>query len=37
MPHPHGVDLVGRHVVERLRAAGAGELLAEAERAVTAG
>jgi hydroxymethylbilane synthase len=37
MPHPHGVDLVGRHVAERLRAAGADELLAEAERAVAAG
>jgi hydroxymethylbilane synthase len=37
MPHPHGVDLVGRHVAERLRRAGADELLAEAERAVAAG
>jgi hydroxymethylbilane synthase len=37
MPHPHGVDLVGRHVAERLRGAGAEELLAEAERAVAAG
>jgi len=37
MPHPHGVDLIGRHVAERLRAAGADELLAEAERAVAAG
>ena len=31
--HPHGAGLVGHHVAERLRAAGADELLAEAERA----
>jgi hydroxymethylbilane synthase len=37
MPHPFGQDLVGRHVAERLRAAGADELLAEAERLVAAG
>jgi hydroxymethylbilane synthase len=32
MPWPHGVDLLGRHVADRLIAAGAEELLAEAER-----
>jgi hydroxymethylbilane synthase len=37
MPFPHGVDLVGRHVADRLRAAGADELLADAERMVAAG
>jgi hydroxymethylbilane synthase len=37
MPHPDGVELVGGHVAERLRAAGAGELLAEAERLAYAG
>jgi hydroxymethylbilane synthase len=37
MPHPHGAGLIGLHVAERLRAAGAGELLAEAERLVAAG
>jgi hydroxymethylbilane synthase len=37
MPHPHGEDLVGYHVAGRLRAAGADELLAEAERMVAAG
>jgi hydroxymethylbilane synthase len=37
MRHPHGEDLVGRHVAERLRGAGADELLAEAERLVAAG
>jgi hydroxymethylbilane synthase len=37
MPHPHAVDLLGRHVAERLRLAGAEELIAEAERGVTAG
>ena len=37
MPYPHGLDLVGSHVAERLRAAGAAELLEEAERLVAAG
>ena len=37
MPHPHGAGLIGLHVAERLRVAGADELLLEAERAVTAG
>jgi hydroxymethylbilane synthase len=37
MPFRHGADLVGRHVAERLRMAGADELLAEAERLVAAG
>ena len=37
LPHPHGEGLVGNHVAERLRAAGADELLAEAERLVAAG
>jgi hydroxymethylbilane synthase len=37
MPWPDGVDLLGRHVAERLRGAGAEELLAEAERLVSAG
>jgi hydroxymethylbilane synthase len=37
MPWPHGVGLLGHHVAERLRSAGAEELLAEAERAVAAG
>jgi hydroxymethylbilane synthase len=37
MPHPDGVGLVGHHVAERLRAAGAGELLGEAERPAPAG
>jgi hydroxymethylbilane synthase len=37
MPHPHGVGLIGHHVAERLRAAGAGELLGEAERPAPAG
>jgi hydroxymethylbilane synthase len=37
MPHPHGVDLVGGHVAQRLRDAGADELLADAERMVAAG
>jgi hydroxymethylbilane synthase len=37
MPHPDGTGLIGHHVAERLRAAGADELLAEAERVVTAG
>jgi hydroxymethylbilane synthase len=32
MPWPHGVDLLGHHVAERLIVAGAEELLAEAER-----
>jgi len=37
MPHPHGSGLIGHSVAERLRAAGADELLAEAERLVAAG
>ena len=37
LPHPHGEGLVGNHVAERLRVAGADELLAEAERMVAAG
>jgi hydroxymethylbilane synthase len=37
MPFWHGMDLVGRHVADRLLRAGAGELLAEAERMVAAG
>ena len=37
MAHPHGTDLVGHRVAERLGAAGAEELLAEAERLVAAG
>ena len=37
MPHPRGVGLIGHHVAERLHAAGADELLAEAERLVAAG
>jgi hydroxymethylbilane synthase len=36
MPLPDGIDLLGRHVAERLKAAGAEELLAEAERLATA-
>jgi hydroxymethylbilane synthase len=37
MPHPHAVSLIGVHVAERLRRAGADELLAEAEHMVAAG
>jgi hydroxymethylbilane synthase len=37
MPHPQGAGMIGHHVAERLRAAGADELLAEAERLVAAG
>jgi hypothetical protein len=37
MDLPRGHDRVHRHMAERMRAAGAAELLAEAERAVTAG
>ena len=37
MPHRHGAGLIGHHVAERLRAAGADELLAEAERLAYAG
>jgi hydroxymethylbilane synthase len=36
MSLPDGINLLGRGVAERLRAAGAGELLAEAERLATA-
>jgi len=32
MKMPDGIDLLGRHVAERLQQAGADELLAEAER-----
>ena len=37
LPHPRGSGLIGHHVAERLRAAGADELLAEAERLMAAG
>jgi hydroxymethylbilane synthase len=37
MPFDHATSLIGLHVAERLRMAGAEELLAEAERAVAAG
>ena len=37
LPSRHAVGLIGNHVAERLRAAGADELLAEAERLVAAG
>lgn len=37
MPFGDAASLLGLHVAERLRAAGAAELLAEAERAVAAG
>jgi hydroxymethylbilane synthase len=37
MPFLHATSLVGLNVAERLRGAGAAELLAEAERAVAAG
>jgi hydroxymethylbilane synthase len=37
MPFPDATSLIGLHVAERMRAAGADELLAEAERAVAAG
>ena len=37
LPYPHAASLIGVHVAERLRHAGADELLAEAERAVAAG
>ena len=37
MPFLHATSLIGTHVAERLRAAGADELLAEAERLVAAG
>ena len=37
MPFLHGEGVIGHHVAERLRAAGADELLAEAERLVAAG
>ena len=37
MPLLHGTGLISHHVAERLRSAGADELLAEAERAVAAG
>jgi hydroxymethylbilane synthase len=37
MPHPDGIGLIGHHLAERLRAAGAEELLTEAERLVAAG
>jgi hydroxymethylbilane synthase len=37
MPLPRAAGLIGDHVTERLRAAGADELLAEAERLVAAG
>jgi hydroxymethylbilane synthase len=36
MKLPDGVDLLGRHVADRLRTAGAAELLAEAEQLATA-
>jgi hydroxymethylbilane synthase len=37
MPLPRASGVIGSHMVERLRAAGADELLAEAERLVAAG
>ena len=37
VPLPRAAGFIGRHVTERLRAAGADELLAEAERLVAAG
>ena len=37
VPLPRAAGFIGRHVAERLRAAGADELLAEAERLVAAG
>jgi hydroxymethylbilane synthase len=37
LPFLHATSLIGIHVAERLRAAGADELLAEAERLVAAG
>ena len=37
MPFPDATSLIGLHVAERLRRAGADELLAEAERLVAAG
>ena len=37
LPHPQGAATIGHRVAERLRAAGADELLAEAERLVAAG
>jgi hydroxymethylbilane synthase len=37
MSLPDGIDLLGRHVAERMRSAGADELLAEAERLAAAG
>jgi porphobilinogen deaminase len=37
MAHPDGAGMIGHHVAERLRSAGADELIAEAERLVAAG